>query len=403
MTNRHLMYRRLMQLITAFILIVTPIGGIFRLDVPSKSFVVFGQKLWFQETYLLIVTLLFFLFVLIGVIKILGRVACGWMCPRNLMIELLEKIAPSLGVAKPKSLIHVMLRVVVQVIFAFLVGFTFFSYFFDWKVILQDVFSLTFSLPASLTLALTVLSFIDVFVFHHTFCQVACPYGLMQSILGDEKTMAIHFDSDGCIKCNACTKACFLHIDPKSEARLTCVACGDCTVACQKVTSRRGKPIPLRYRFGDNDHLTVGRFFRDLRFLFLGGIVVLLFSGLLLGVIKHQSVAIAMAPAKWSKAIAVVPGMGINNYQIYVNNGSNQVRTYRLEVTGVDPSFIFFNENPVTLSPGTDQEVRLTVKVPKGTYIENDSIPLTIRVHSSNPDDPIAEAKGIFVMPSNIP
>ena len=83
----------------------------------------------------------------------------------------------------------------------------------------------------SVILSILVISFVN----KNYWCRFFCPYGALLGIIGYASPMRIARDTEKCIDCGKCTKACAMHIlVEKKKHVLTheCVACYDCVNAC---------------------------------------------------------------------------------------------------------------------------------------------------------------------------
>ena len=87
-----------------------------------------------------------------------------------------------------------------------------------------------------------------------TFCRTACPYGLLQGVIEDGRSLHVRFDATpgACIDCGACARACPMDIDiRKGSFQIECTRCGSCIDSCDAVLSRLkpARPGLLRFDF----------------------------------------------------------------------------------------------------------------------------------------------------------
>ena len=58
--------------------------------------------------------------------------------------------------------------------------------------------------------------------------------------------------ADSCEKCNYCNTSCFLGIDPrKTDIYDSCINCGECVDACNRLQSKKGQAGLLRFEMGE--------------------------------------------------------------------------------------------------------------------------------------------------------
>lgn len=72
-----------------------------------------------------------------------------------------------------------------------------------------------------------------------TQCSILCPFGAMQSLLDKVSPFRVAIDTDACVSCGACDKACpMVALDAASRAggepASSCVKCGRCFSVCPK-------------------------------------------------------------------------------------------------------------------------------------------------------------------------
>jgi len=99
----------------------------------------------------------------------------------------------------------------------------------------------------------TLVVILDLLLVRETFCQSVCPYGLLQGVLVDEKSLQVTFDEStgACIECGLCERVCNMEIDiRKSSFQRGCTCCGHCLDASDLVRAKQKRPGFLAYTFG---------------------------------------------------------------------------------------------------------------------------------------------------------
>ncbi len=184
---------------------------------------------------------------------LMGRFACGWLCPFGLIQELLHKIPfPRKVRAVPgdkllRKLKYLILLVFVILLPMFLVdvigqGAPYFCKLLCPAGTLEGGIPLVLLNRSmrgaigwlyawkNLLLAATVILSILVY---RPFCKYICPLGAVYSVFNPISVFRYRVDKEACISCGACAKACQMQVDPVQNANHPeCIRCGECKKAC---------------------------------------------------------------------------------------------------------------------------------------------------------------------------
>ena len=203
-----------------------------------------------------------------------GRFICGWLCLFGLLQELLYKIpVPKLripaGVDRP-------LRYLKYVVLALLViglplfyrseygaGVPFFCEFLCPVgtleggvplVLMNDVLRPALGWLFRWKMFLLILCLAACVFIYRPFCRYICPLGAFYSLFQRISIVRIKVNTDACINCGACSKACSMEVDPHLVPNSTeCIRCGECMKACPKHAlsfACAGKEAGLKKRRG---------------------------------------------------------------------------------------------------------------------------------------------------------
>jgi polyferredoxin len=254
------------------VMLLSPLFGVFRLDVIHQCLVVWGHTYPFSSTVLKWVPLGFFTVVLvIAAISVFwGRLFCGWVCPHNTLTEWTQPVRMLMGIGYPKSYrlrrretmmplgqwVHRGLSLLWALLITALISVLFIGYFVPFRWWIVQIADGT--LPMVIYWSHGVLIVMGLFFLYagHEFCRSACPYGLAQSLSAylsrKWAPMEIRFlpgaDTSPCKGCRACQTACPVAIDPRQPENLVvgigegCFNCGECIDACRYV--RKGRDLP---------------------------------------------------------------------------------------------------------------------------------------------------------------
>lgn len=252
------------------------IGGhpFILLDIASRKFIIFGAIFWAQDTFILALLMLsFVLFILLFTVTF-GRLWCGWACPQTIFLEMVFRKIEYLieGDYKkrykldqgPWTSEKIIKKTVKHIIFI-LISLTITNVFLMWFIGNEKWFQLaTEPFSEHLTGIFIILLVSGFFYWVYSFfreqiCTMVCPYGRMQSVLLDSKSIVVTYDykrgeprgvknSGDCIDCGQCISVCPTGIDIKNGTQLECINCSACIDQCNSVMKSIGKkPGLIRY------------------------------------------------------------------------------------------------------------------------------------------------------------
>jgi cytochrome c oxidase accessory protein FixG len=122
-------------------------------------------------------------------------------------------------------------------------------------------------------LGFSAVFFFVYYWFREQVCIVVCPYGRLQGVLLDKKSIVVaydyvrgeprgkikkekegHWDTGDCVDCTACVRVCPTGIDIRNGTQLECVNCTACIDACDAIMDRIGRPHGL-IRYGSEENI----------------------------------------------------------------------------------------------------------------------------------------------------
>jgi cytochrome c oxidase accessory protein FixG len=246
-------------------------------NVLERKFIVFGLAFWPQDFFLFVLAMLTFIVFIILFTALFGRLFCGWTCPQTIFMEMvfrkieyliegdyqkqkaLHKAPMSPQKAFRKGLKHAIFFLV-----SFLIANTFLAYLIG----LDELKKIVTDDPADhagglVSITLFTLVLYGVYArFREQVCLVVCPYGRLQGVLLDPRSVVIAYDygrgeprgvwrkneertAGDCIDCHQCVQVCPTGIDIRNGTQLECVNCTACIDACDAIMDRIGKPRGL--------------------------------------------------------------------------------------------------------------------------------------------------------------
>ncbi|WP_230975036.1 4Fe-4S binding protein [Aminipila luticellarii] len=190
---------------------------------------------------------------LIFIGALMGRFACGWLCPFGLLQELLykipffRKIRTFRGDRALRYLKYVILVVFVILMPLFIVdiigqGAPYFCKLICPAGTLEGGIPLVLmnkSLQETVGWLyawknfLLILTIIACLAIYRPFCKYICPLGAIYSLFNPISIFGYQINEEKCTNCNACQKVCKMNVDPVKGVRdIECIRCGKCKNIC---------------------------------------------------------------------------------------------------------------------------------------------------------------------------
>ena len=289
-------YRKLVSYLLLAILFVSPFikihGNQFiLLNVLERRFNIFGFPFWPQYFHLVVIMMIIGVVFVILFTAAFGRLFCGWICPQTIFMEMVfrrieywiegdrgKQIRLSKQPWNAEKIRKKSLKWFVFFIISFLIANIFLAYLIGSDKLLEYV---TEGPLENLSTFISLLIFTAVFYFifawfREQVCVIACPYGRLQGVLLDNKSIVVAYDhkrgekekgrakfnkqedrpasgKGDCIDCFQCVHVCPTGIDIRNGTQLECVNCTACIDACDSIMESVHLPKGLiRYASEDN-------------------------------------------------------------------------------------------------------------------------------------------------------
>ncbi|PIB27365.1 cytochrome c oxidase accessory protein CcoG [Maribacter sp. 4U21] len=291
-------YRKYVSYVLLIFLLAAPFvkinGNQFLMfNVLERRFNIFGFPFWPQDFHLFVISMI------IGVIFIalftvaFGRIFCGWMCPQTIFMEMVFRrieywIDGDRGAQikldrQPWNAEKIKKRTLKGLIFfiiSFLIANVFLAYLIGSDKLMSYITDGPFKHWSTL-ISLLIFTAVFYFVFawfREQVCIIACPYGRMQGVLLDNKSIVVAYDHKrgeaekgrkkwrknedrealghgDCIDCFQCVNVCPTGIDIRNGTQLECVNCTACIDECDTIMEKVNLPKGL-IRYASEDEIT---------------------------------------------------------------------------------------------------------------------------------------------------
>ena len=260
-------------------------------NVLERRFNIFGTIFWPQDFYL------FVLMMLVGVVFVVlftvafGRIFCGWICPQTIFMEMVfrrieywiegdrgKQIRLDKQQWNAEKIRKKATKWFIFFVISFLIANVFLAYLIGSDRLLLYIQE---GPQAHLSTLISLLLFTGIFYFvfawfREQVCIIACPYGRLQGVLLDNKSIVVAYDhkrgekeegrakfrknenreasgNGDCIDCFQCVQVCPTGIDIRNGTQLECVNCTACIDACNHMMDAVDLPQGLiRYASEEN-------------------------------------------------------------------------------------------------------------------------------------------------------
>jgi len=260
-------------------------------NVLERKFNIFSFPFWPQDFHLLVISMITGVVFVILFTVVFGRIFCGWICPQTIFMEMVfrkveywidgdrgKQIRLDKQPWNAEKIKKRLLKWFVFFVISFLIANVFLAYLIGGDVVISYITGNPFDNIRTL-ISLTIFTCVFYFVFawfREQVCIIACPYGRLQGVLLDNKTINVAYDfkrgereegrskfkknedrealgKGDCIDCKQCVVVCPTGIDIRNGTQLECVNCTACIDECDHIMESINLPKGLiRYASEDN-------------------------------------------------------------------------------------------------------------------------------------------------------
>ncbi|GAK88901.1 type cbb3 cytochrome oxidase biogenesis protein CcoG [Nonlabens ulvanivorans] len=265
------------------------------MNVLERRFNIFGFPFWPQDFHLFVIMMIIGVVFVIFFTVAFGRIFCGWMCPQTIFMEMVFRRieywiegdrGKQIRLDKQKwdaeKIRKKGTKWFIFAVISFIIANVFLAYLIGSDQLFKYIKDGPF---AHLSTLFSLIIFTSVFYFvfawfREQVCIIACPYGRLQGVLLDDKSIIVAYDhkrgekeegralfkknedraatgKGDCIDCGQCVQVCPTGIDIRNGTQLECVNCTACIDACDHIMEKVDLPKGL-IRYASEDNITKG-------------------------------------------------------------------------------------------------------------------------------------------------
>ena len=324
-------YRKYVSYFLLLVLLANPFikvnGNQFMMfNVLERRFNIFGFPFWPQDFYLFVLMMIAGIVFILLFTVVFGRIFCGWICPQTIFMEMVFRRVEFLIDGDRGAQIRLdkqewnaekirkrVLKWTVFFIISFIIANVFLAYIIGsdqlWLMIEQGPMRQLGNFTA--LLIFTAVFYFVFAWFREQVCIIACPYGRLQGVLLDNKSINVAYDfvrgekqkgrgkfdkredrsltgKGDCIDCMQCVNVCPTGIDIRNGTQLECINCTACIDECDSIMTSIGYPKGL-IRYASEDEITKKEPFRFTARMTGYSSVLAILVGLLVGLLFLRS------------------------------------------------------------------------------------------------------------------
>ncbi|OIN60110.1 cytochrome c oxidase accessory protein CcoG [Arsenicibacter rosenii] len=417
-------YRSVFTAVLLAVLVVVPflrINGepLVLFNFFERRFIVFGITFWPPDFWMFGLAMVSFVVFVALFSSVYGRLWCGWACPQTLFMEMvfrrIEYIIDGDG-AKQKALAAApwtgqklakrVLKYTVFLAISFFVANLMLSYLIGT----DDLLKVITDTPAhNWSLFIAILVFTALFFFSFTWlreqaCTIVCPYGRLQSVLTDKKSLTVAYDYrrgeprgklrkntdrqiGDCIDCKQCVFVCPTGIDIRNGTQLECVQCTACIDACDSIMETVNMPTGL-IRYTTEESIQTGKPQRfPMRAIGYSAILAILWGVLGFALVTRTDTRTNILRAPGSPYQELPNGTVQNLYTYKIFNRTNEVLQPEIRLEGVNGKLQFIGNPPAAVPKGQSCEGSVFIILPASAlHKRKTELTLTVSTAGTKPE-----------------
>ncbi|WP_245803442.1 cytochrome c oxidase accessory protein CcoG [Daejeonella lutea] len=402
---------------------------LFLFNILERKFVILGVIFMPQDFYLFVLATLGFIVFVVLFTSLFGRVWCGWACPQTIFMEMVfrkieywiegdakkqrELNASPLTSAKffKKASKHLIFALI-----SFLIANVFLAYIIGSDELLKIISEpISNHLYGFISIGVFTAIFYMVFAYvRELVCTVICPYGRLQEVLIDRKTLVVAYDysrgeprghinknfpepAGDCVDCNLCVDVCPTGIDIRQGTQMECINCTACIDACDMVMAKTHRPLRLigfmsEEEVAENKKPSIGK-----RIYGYAAILTLLFGTLTFLLITRSDVGATILRAGGTLYQLRDDGTVSNLYNAELINKTSETVKFSMVMPDKDTKIEYISA-PGLIKKGESVKLTFFLIRPQNLVKEYKS-KLILEIQSQG--KVISQAKTTFIAPPN--
>ncbi|CAN1491164.1 NapH Polyferredoxin [Flavobacteriaceae bacterium] len=419
-------YRKWVSYFLLIVLIANPFvkinGNQFMMfNVLERRFTIFGFPFWPQDFYL------FVLFMIVGVVFVIlftvifGRIFCGWVCPQTIFLEMVFRRieywiegdrGAQIRLSKQEWNLEKIRKKGLKWFIFLIISFLIANVFLAYLISSDELFKMIEDGPAnhvSTLISLSIFTGVFYFIFawfREQVCIIACPYGRLQGVLLDNKSINVAYDfvrgekelgrakfnknedrgitgKGDCIDCKLCVHVCPTGIDIRNGTQLECINCTACIDECDSMMESVGLPKGL-IRYASEDEIEKNSKFKFTTRMKGYTSVLLILIGVLIGLLFLRT-DIEATILRLPGQLFQHKGDNISNIYTFkiINKTNNDFNDIHFKLVGIKGTLKVVGEQDLKVPRQGMNEGTLFIEI-SHFLLESDKTKIKIDVYDGN-------------------
>ena len=358
-----------------------------------------------NELYIMPFLLIFLFIGIFAMTAIFGRVWCGWACPQTIFrviyrdlietfvfgLRRLKNKQKDIDYSKTSNKFKKYLAISLWAILSLLASINFMWYFIppeDFFIYIQDPKEHFFLYM--FVISISVFLIYDIIFMKEDFCTYVCPYSRIQSVLYDDDTKQIVYNTkrggniyengaksifdlkqwnanEECTTCEACVRICPTHIDIRKGLQVECINCLECSDACSTVMGKLGKASLIDW--GSTNSVLKNRInniFSKRNIVYIASLILCIILAVFFASKKE---AFLVSVNKTTSIYKIRENAEVsNNYILTLHNTSKETYTFNIDVLDKE-NFRVKKFKPTKLKPKQRVKTVLILQTNKRLFL----------------------------------
>ena len=401
------------------------------LNILERKFVFFGVIFMPQDFYLFALAILAILIFIILFTAIFGRLWCGWACPQTIFMEMVfrkiecwiegdaqQQRKLNASALTAEKIFKKGAKHLTFIVISFFIANIFLAYTIGTDVLLK-IMREPVSLHIYGFLAICIFTTLFYLVFarvREMVCTLICPYGRLQGVLLDRKTLVVAYDyvrgeprghisktettppKGDCVDCGLCVQVCPTGIDIRKGTQLECVNCTVCIDACDMVMEKTGRPTRL-IGFKSEEQISEKKQFRFSKRIYgYAAVLLILLTSLTTLIIKRTDIETTVLRASGTLYQMRDDGTVSNLYNAeLVNKTMNDIR-FKIKIADPQAKIQYINQSDKVEKGGSIKVTFFIIRPQSQIKKYKSEISLNVIENGKV----ISEAETTFIAPPNL-